>query len=128
VYGDFYTTLAQVQPLLLLALIWDSSYLDRVRGQRRPKRSEDPSGVRFWTKPRVRVYILFVTSVVVVSTGITVLVLGGMIPDSLALRVILTCSLALPLAALLYRIWNDVIEATASQQDEPTPNAIDSNE
>jgi hypothetical protein len=128
VYGDFYTTLAQVQPLLLLALIWDSSYLDRVRGQRRPKRSEDPSGVRFWTKPRVRVYILFVASVVIVSTGIAVLVLGGMIPDGLALRVILTCSLAVPLAALLYRIWNDVVEATAIQQDEPTPDAIDSNE
>ena len=127
-YSDFYATLAQVLPLLLLALIWDSSYLDRVRGQRRPKRSEDPSGVRFWTKPRVRVYVLFVATVVIISTGTTLLVLGGMIPDSFALRVVLTCALAVPLGTLLYRIWIDVIESTAIRQDEPTADAIDSNE
>lgn len=30
---DFYTTIAQVLPLPLLALIWDSSFLARLRGR-----------------------------------------------------------------------------------------------
>jgi hypothetical protein len=128
VYGDFYSTMAQVLLLLLLALIWNSSYLDRVRGQRRPKRSEDSAGVRFWTKPRVRVYILFVTAVVIVSSAITMLVLGGMFPDSFALRVVLMCALAVPLGTLLYRVWYDVIAATAIQPDEPASDAIDRND
>lgn len=59
-HENFYATLAQVLPLLLLAFIWDSGY-------RRKLGSEDPHGsrsqMRFWTKPRVRAYMLFVASV-----------------------------------------------------------------
>ena len=36
--SNFYPTLAQVLPVLLLALIWDSAYLMRLRRQRRPLR------------------------------------------------------------------------------------------
>jgi hypothetical protein len=49
--GNFYPTLAQVLPVLLLALIWDSAYLIRLRRQRRPLRRDDPAGVWFWTNP-----------------------------------------------------------------------------
>lgn len=111
---DFYTTLAQVLPLLLLALIWDSSYLERLHGQQRLSRRTDPDGVRFWTKPRVRAYILVITGIAVASTGIAVLVLARLVPDSYALRVVLSCGLVIVLGTVLYRIYYDVLVATST--------------
>jgi hypothetical protein len=122
VASDYYTTIAQVLPLLLLALIWDSSFLDRLRGQRRPSRRVDPSGVLFWTKPRVRVWTLFIALVVLASTAVALFELAGFIPDSFTLRVVLACLLGLVLATLLTRIWYDVIAATVSSPD-PAPKA-----
>jgi hypothetical protein len=121
VASNFYATMAQVLPLLLLALIWDSEYLTRLRQQGRPRRRDDPAGVRFWTKPRVRIYILTVTAVVICSTALTVLVLSGLIPDSRALRIILVTGLLLVLATLMTRIGIDVIQATASTDRPITP-------
>lgn len=109
---DFYDTMAQVLPVLLLALIWDSAYLDRLRNQRRVLRRLDPNGVRFWTHSRVRVYILTLAVVVIVSIALTIMVLADLIPDSAALRIILCCGLFLVLATLLTRIYYDVIAAT----------------
>ena len=116
--SDFYTTMAQVFPILLLALIWDSSFLDRLRGQRRRLRRVDPSGVLFWTKPRVRVYTLFVGTVVIAFTGVCVLELAGFIPNSFALRVVMCCGLALVLGTVLTRIWFDVIAATSTAAEQ----------
>jgi hypothetical protein len=123
VASDFYTTMAQVLPLLLLALIWDSSFLDRLHGQRRPSRRVDPCGVLFWTKPRVRVYTLFVAVVVLGSMAVAVCEIAGFIPDSFTLRVVLSCGLALVLGTLLTRIWYDVIAATVtSGERDSVPN------
>jgi hypothetical protein len=129
--SNFYPTLAQVLPVLLLALIWDSAYLVRLRRQRRPSRRNDPAGVWFWTKPRVRAYILTVTSETIASIAITMLVLAGLIPNSLGLRVALSAGLILLLATLAVRITVDVIRATSAppppaEPDHPatSPNAI----
>jgi hypothetical protein len=111
--GNFYSTLAQVLPVLLLALMWDSAYLVRLRQQRRPPRRADPAGVLFWTKPRVRIYILAVAGEVGVSTAMTMLVLAGIIPDSRPLRIALSAGLMLLLITLLTRIAVDVIQATS---------------
>jgi hypothetical protein len=113
---DFYTTLAQVLPVLLLALMFDSGYLERLRKQSRPARRHDPSGVLFWTKPRVRAYVLVVVVVAVGSTAIALLVLAGMLPDSLALRFVLVAGSVLVLGTLLTRVGIDVIQATAPDQ------------
>jgi hypothetical protein len=118
VHSDFYTTIAQVFPLLLLALVWDSAYLARLRKQPRPLRATGTAGVLFWTKPRVRVYTLFVAGIVIASTGVTLLVLGGMIPDSFPLRVVLVCALVIELGTVLTRIFVDVITSTASATGE----------
>ena len=112
--SNFYPTLAQVLPVLLLALIWDSAYLIRLRRQRRPLRRDDPAGVWFWTKPRVRVYILVVTGAAITSIAIIMLVLAGLIPDSLGLRIALSAGLILLLATLAVRIGADVIRATSA--------------
>jgi hypothetical protein len=121
--ADFYTTMAQVLPLLLLALIWDSAFLDRLRGQRRLSRRADPGGVRFWTKPRVRFYTLMIAAVVVVSTGVSILVLAHFIPDSFLLRAILSCGLVLVLGTMLTRIYYDVIVATSTAREKAAPQA-----
>jgi hypothetical protein len=121
VTGSFYATLAQVLPLLLLAFIWDSGFLVRLRRQRRLPKRDDPAGVRFWTKPRVRVYTLLVTTVVIASTAVTILVLAGLIPDSHVLRVALSSGLVLILLTLLTRITVDVLWATAAAGDSAEP-------
>jgi hypothetical protein len=122
VHSDYCTTMAQALPLLLLALIWDSSFLDRLRGQRRAPRRVDPSGVLFWTKPRVRAYTLFVAVVVLASTGVSVFELAGLIPDTFALRLVLACLLVLVLGTLLTRIWYDVLAATRPDPAAANPD------
>jgi hypothetical protein len=118
VASNFYPTLAQVFPLLLLAVVWDSGFLERLRRQRRLPRKEDPvEGVRFWSKRRVRWYTLAVVGSAVVSTGVTLFVLAGVIPDSYALRLGLSCVLALVLLTLLTRISVDVLWATQEVPD-----------
>jgi hypothetical protein len=122
VTSNFYATLAQVLPLLLLALIWDSDYLVRLRGQRRQPRRSDPAGVWFWTKPRVRVYTLGVAGIVIASISVVILVLAGLVPDSRALRIILTAGVLLVLATLLTHISVDVVQST-STRERPGPDA-----
>jgi hypothetical protein len=117
VHADFYTTLAEVLPLLLLAFIWDSGFLARLRSQHRPLRSAGAGGVRFWTKPRVRVYTLGVAAIVVVCTATAVLVLAGVVADSRALRIALSAGLAVVLLTLMTRITIDVLWATADTRD-----------
>ena len=119
--SDFYTTFAQVMPLLLLALIWDSAYLDRLRKQRRELGGAGQDAVRFWSKPRVRAYLLSITAVVIITTFIAIGVVARFIPDSFALRVVLACGLALVLGTLMYRIYYDVMSATAADADEDKP-------
>lgn len=110
---DFYSTMAQVLPVLLLALVWDSNYLQRLRAQRRLSRRADPAeGVWFWTKPRVRVYSLFVTAVLIVGIAVSLLVLAGALADLAWLRGVLVVGLLLALVTLLVRIGSDVVSAT----------------
>lgn len=71
--------------------------------------------MRFWTKPRVRVYTLLVTMVVIASTAVRVLVRAGLIPDSHALRVALSAGLVLVLLTLFTRIRRAGYAATAGQ-------------
>jgi len=117
--SNFYPTLAQVLPVLLLALVWDSAYLVRLRHQQRPSRRNDPAGVWFWTKPKVRAYILLVTGTTIASIAITMLVLAGLLHDTLALRLTLTAGLLLLLATLAVRIAVDVIRATRTSPAPP---------
>ena len=122
--SNFYPTLAQVLPVLLLALIWDSAYLVRLRRQQRPKRREQPEGVWFWTKPRVRVYTLAITTIAVTSIAITMLVLAGLIPDSPGLRASLSAGLILLLLTLAVRISSDIIRATTPDPPGPAPTHV----
>jgi hypothetical protein len=126
---DFYGTVAQVLPVLLLAWVFDSGYLDRLRGQRRSLRRDDPAaGVLFWTKPRVRAYAVFVAVVVLVDTGLCLLVLADGLADSIPLRALVGGGAVIALGSLLFRIGVRVVEATraAEPADDPGDHAPDS--
>ncbi|NDU75235.1 hypothetical protein GWI34_21790 [Actinomadura sp. DSM 109109] len=110
---DFYATMAQVLPVLLLALIWESRYLQELRGENRVTRRHDPvNGVRFWTKPRVRIYGFTATGAIVVATVLCFLVLAGVLHDGAWLRAAVMCGLAVALASLLFRICVELVKAT----------------
>ncbi|WUH98455.1 hypothetical protein OHR68_33895 [Spirillospora sp. NBC_00431] len=112
-HQEFYTTLAQVYPVLLLALLWDSRYLENLRGQERRRRSDDPvDGVKFWTKGRVRAYTILLTALIIVGLGTVVLALAGLFGDSVVLRAFLAGTVVLALATLLVRVWAQVVVAT----------------
>src|SRR5262245_8539683 len=114
---DFYATVAQVLPVLLLALVFESRHLERIRNERRQLRHEDPAnGVRFWTKNRVRVYTLSVAVIVLGDMGLCILMLAGGVPDSVPLRVVVVAGVILALATLLFRISVDVLEATRASE------------
>lgn len=110
---DFYATMAQVLPVLLLALVWDSGYLRRLRQEVRRSRREDPTnGVWFWTKPRVRVYSVVVFGLLTAGTGASMLVLADVLTAGSVMRGVLIATLVMGLGTLLTRILVDVIAAT----------------
>ncbi|MFD0899793.1 hypothetical protein [Actinomadura sediminis] len=112
-HGEFYTTLAQVFPVLLLALLWDSRYLERLREQERRSRDADPvDGVRFWTKGRVRAYTILLALLNITGLGVTVLALSGLYGDSAPLRTALAIILITSLLTLFVRVWGQVVWAT----------------
>jgi hypothetical protein len=119
VFNDFYASLAQVLPVLLLGLMWDSTYLARLRDQHRRHRRVAPDGVWFWTKPRVRAYTISVSIIIVLTTAASLLVLAGLIPDSYALRVGVSAGTAVALGTLLFRIGADIVVATRPNTIEP---------
>jgi hypothetical protein len=118
---DFYATMAQVLPVVLLALVWDSGYLHRLGQETRRLRRDDPvNGVRFWTKKRVRLYSVMVFGLLIGAIGVSVLVLAGAVPGSGTMRGFLIATLMLGLVTLLVRIVVDVVVAT---RDRPSPPA-----
>lgn len=119
VHRDFYATAAQVLPVLMLAFVWESRFLERLRTERRPRRRDDPAGVLFWTKERVRAYALFVAAMIVGGTGLAVLLLAGALPDTIALRMVVSACVVLALVTLLFRVTVDVIVATREPTHPP---------
>ena len=108
-YRDFYATLAQVLPVLLLTIVWDRDWLAALSGRRR---GSGPDEVRFWTKPVVRWYTLLLNIVLLGAIGASVLVLAGSLDDTVWLRTLLVGAAAMSLATLLVRISAGVIKAT----------------
>ncbi|MFG2064248.1 hypothetical protein ACGFIK_22830 [Micromonospora sp. NPDC048871] len=111
-FPDFYATSAQVLPVLMLALIWESRFLDRLGQQNRHTRREDPDGVRFWTRPRVRAYSIFIVSTIMGGLTLSLLVLADYVAPGPVPRTLLAVCLALAVATLLTRVVVDILAAT----------------
>jgi hypothetical protein len=116
-FRDFYATAAQVLPVLMLAFVWESRFLDRLVRERRLSRRFDPDGVVFWTKSRVRLYTMFVATAISAGTATAVLVLAGAVRDSVGVRAGVTGCVLLAVATLMFRITVDVTLATRQPPD-----------
>jgi hypothetical protein len=111
---DFYTTAAQVLPVLMLAFLWESGFLIRIQSQPRPRRRVDQlSGVVFWTKSRVRYFLILVAATTSTGTAVSLLVLGGFLPDAPVLRLTVAAFVLLALGTLLTRVVVDIVNSTA---------------
>ena len=75
---DFYTTLAQVLPVLLLTIVWDRDWLADLPARHR---GTGANGVRFWTKPVVRYYSLLLSTLLTAAIATCLLVLAGTLAD-----------------------------------------------
>lgn len=117
-FSDFYSVVAQILPVILLAFLWESGFLDRLRGQRRANRADDPRGVRFWTKPRVRAYNLVVATIAISAIAAGVLVLGGIVADAPLLRWLVSSAVVVTLGTLLFRMLVDIVGATGQADGE----------
>jgi drug/metabolite transporter (DMT)-like permease len=115
VTDDTLATLAQVYPVLLLALAWDSGFLERLSRQRRLTRRHDPQGVLFWTKRRVRWYTIAVFNLLILDIGIAVLTLADVVPRTPLTVPLLLAGLLLSLGTLMTRVTVDVLEATRTE-------------
>jgi hypothetical protein len=101
---DFYVTTSQVIPILLLALIWDSGYLQRLR---------DPTrDVRFWKKRRVRVWVIFMSAAAIIGEGAMFLVLADVVSPGDAAKALGLVALAVLLGSLAVRVISDIVDAT----------------
>jgi hypothetical protein len=103
---NFYATMAQVIPVLLLSVIWDAGYLDRIaRGA--------ADNHRIWKRPQIRIWL----------STILPLGVGAEIASVLAIAVrglqtwvvgtaVLLASIGL-IITLLIRMLSDVYRATS---------------
>jgi len=107
---DFYATLAQVLPVLLLTIVWDRDWLTRLGA--RTRRTASTPGVLFWTKPVVRWYSMLLTFILIAAIGACLLVLAGALDDAGWLRGVLVGAAGLALGTLAVRIAAGVLDAT----------------
>jgi protein-S-isoprenylcysteine O-methyltransferase Ste14 len=94
--SDFYANTAQVLAIVLLALVWDSRYFDKLDQSRQ--------NARFW-KPRiVRIYSVPVAILVILALALCLAVLAGVFTNSTWTRVFVGVGLGFALGSLLFRI------------------------
>ena len=107
---DFYGTLAQVFPVLMLAVVWESAYLDKLRTQ-------DRSAMRFWTRRRVRAWTIAIVAITVGEIGLITLVLANVVPDAWVTRALVIAGLACVLGTIMTRATVDIVNATTEPAD-----------
>jgi hypothetical protein len=103
---DFYATSAQVIPVLLRALVWESGYLTRLRAENR-------SSGFFWTKPRVRAWGLFMSVTAIGGEASALLVLADIAAPGLVTKGFSLLGMAALLGSLAVRLVSDILSATA---------------
>jgi hypothetical protein len=108
---EFYSTTAQVIPVLLLALGWDSGYLKRVQNQVKDRRR--------WPDPRIRAWGTAMALTSLIGEAAMVLVLadvmtGGPVPKSLGLIALAALSITVTV-----RLITDILAATDPSRSDP---------
>jgi hypothetical protein len=102
---DFYGTMAQVIPVLLLALTWESGYLERLR-------KEDRSDYPVFKKPVVRWWGLLAIVAALVGESVMVLVLADVVGDGDVAKAFGLAGVAGLLGSMAVRLTSDIWTAT----------------
>lgn len=109
---DFYGTAAQVIPVLLLALTWESDYLRRLEG-------EDRSNYPVFKKPVVRWWGLFMIAAALVGEGTMVLVLADVVEGGDIAKGLGLLGVAALVGSMGVRLSCDIWRATKLPKSNP---------
>jgi hypothetical protein len=104
-HTDYFASAAQVIPVLLLALVWESNYLQMVKSEALEHR-------RFWTQARIRLWSRVILPYSIATEGLAFAVLAGWVDDSGIQRGVVAAGLAGLLVTLLVRMISDVDQHT----------------
>jgi len=99
--SDFYANAAQVLAIVVLALIWDKKYFNKVRTGAFNNR-------RFWKPWLIRLYSTLFAIVAIGGMAVCLAFLSGLLSDSTPLRVGVRWGVALVLFTLLFRMFTRI--------------------
>jgi hypothetical protein len=102
--SDFYGTAAQVLAIVVLALVWESGYFEKLRTKTFPH-----SGWWRWTRTKVRMYSVTAAVLVLADLALCLAVLAGVWNNSTALRIIVGAGVGLALGTLLFRMISHIM-------------------
>jgi hypothetical protein len=106
---EFYGTTAQVIPVLLLALTWETNYFDRLR-------TEDRSKKPVFTDCRVRWWSLFAVATALAGEATMVLVLADFLGSGAATKVLGVAGVAVLIASMTVRLFSEIWDATNTKK------------
>jgi hypothetical protein len=101
---DLYSTAAQVIPVLLLALAWDSKYLDRLR--------DEPRESVFWRKPRVAIWSYFGTGAALLAEAVCLLVVSSVLDPGVVAKGLTLVGIGALIGSIWTRIYVDIHRGT----------------
>jgi hypothetical protein len=113
---EFYSTTAQVIPVLLLALGWDSGYLTKLE-------RDEPRSARFWTKSRIRAWGTVMALVSLTGEAAMVLVLAGVRPADVVWKALGLAAVAALSVTVTVRLITDIRTATEPSRSTATNDA-----
>src|SRR4051794_32009965 len=102
---EFYATTAQVIPVLLLALTWESNYLNRVK-------KEDRRNKRVFTKGVVRWWSIFAVTVALLGEAMMVLVLANVVSSGDGAKSLGVSGVGVLIGSMIVRVFSEIWDAT----------------
>jgi hypothetical protein len=105
---EFYATAAEMFPVLFLAIAWDSGYFKSLKG-----RTDDKAW--FWKRRQIRWFGIVLCTWNILSIVVALLVLAGLAPDWIVLRLLVMVGLVVSAGTLLYRIYAALRDATKTK-------------
>ena len=102
VFNDFYANSAQLLAIVVLALIWQSGYFDKLRTK------EFPEKWWRWSRTKVRWYSAGVSAVIFADMALCLMVLAGLPADSPGWRITVGTGVAVALGTLFFRILSKI--------------------
>jgi hypothetical protein len=107
---DLYATIAQVLPVIVLALIFDTRYFDRLGAE------DDPAATvaehKIWKLSVIRWYTPVVAFIILADTAFCLVVLTNLVTDATWTRWVAVAGAGVALGNLFGRIWIIVDRAT----------------